>query len=442
MKKISLLLLLLSGILLAIGQVSVPYKFPYQAVVRGADNQLLQNQTVGVRVSVLEGSTSGNAVFVETHSAQTNANGVLSLTIGTGNAQVGNLSSSVHWGTAENFLKVEIDPQGASNYTLSTTQQLVSVPYALYAQSAGNGFSGDYNDLIHKPNVPVLPTNVSYFYNDAQYLTAARLNELMDSLLSPYIQTIDSLNALVNAQAAAINSLVNTMDTLANGGFRCGIYKVTDFDGNEYHTLQLGNQCWMKENLRTTHYSNGMPIPMGSTTDYLNAYCYYPNNQSLNMQTYGLLYNWAAAMNGAATSNSSPSGVQGICPNGWHLPSESEWGDLVSYLQTLTDAVCGSTNTNLAKAVASTTGWVSSTVPCAVGNEPWDNNVSGFSALPSGYYNGNYSAFASTASFWSATEVDNANAYQFGILHDAAQLNMPTTGYGKNNAMSVRCVLN
>jgi len=431
----------LSGILLCMGQEPVPHKFSYQAVVRDASSLLLRNHPVGVRVSILEGSTSGNAVFVETHTQQTDANGVLSLLVGDGNITVGNLMSAVHWGSADNFLKVEIDPAGGSNYTISSVQQLVSVPYALYAQTAGNGFSGNYNDLYNKPNIPVLPDYVSYFNNDAQYLTAARLNAILDSVLSSYVQTIDSMSALLTAQAALISNLENTLDTLENNGFQCGVYKVADFDGNQYNTIQLGNQCWMKENLRTAHYSNGVPIPIGSSANYTYGYRYYPNNQSVNVQTYGLLYNWTAVMNGASSSNSTPSGVQGICPNGWHLPSESEWGDLLNYLVSVEGASCNNNNNYLAKALASTTEWVSSTVSCAVGNESWSNNVSGFSARPAGSYNGIYNAFASSAYFWSSTEVDNVNAYQFSLFSNSAEVNVPTTGYGKNNAMSVRCVL-
>lgn len=440
MKKISVLLIFLYGALLCMGQA--PYKFSFQAVVRNeAGHLLLAGSPVGVRVSLLEDGANGNVVYTETHTATTDANGLLTLQIGGGNAQQGSMLTP-QWASHSYFLRLEMDPTGGTNYTITSVQQLLSVPYALYAKTSGNGFDGNYNDLYNLPTIPSIPSNVSFFYNDAHYLTEVRLNALMDSLLQPYIHTIDSLNALVNAQSAVISNLENTLDTLANGGFRCGIYKVADFDGNEYHTIQLGNQCWMKENLRTAHYSNGMPIPMGSTTDYVNAYRYYPNNQSVNTQTYGLLYNWAAVMNGSMSTTNSPSGVQGICPDGWHLPSESEWGEMLNFMVTVDSAVCGSSNSNIAKAMASTTGWVSSTEPCAVGNEPWDNNVSGFSALPAGSYNGTYNAFASSTYFWTSTEVNSTNAYQFSLFSNSATVNMPATGYGKNNAMSVRCVLN
>lgn len=430
------------GALFCAGQpLSTFQQFSYQAVVRDANSQLLRNQNIGVRISILEGSNSGTAMYVETHNAQTDANGVLALSVGSGNATLGSMSA-VHWGSATNFLKVEIDPAGGNNYSITSAQEMLSVPYALYAHTAGNGFSGNYYDLTHRPNIPVLPGNVSYFNNDAHYLTEVRLNAIMDSLLTPYIQTIDSLNALILAQSALIDNMMNALDTLSHNGFRCGIYTIKDFDGNEYNTLQIGNQCWMKENLRTTHYGNGMPIPVGATTDYVNAYRYFPNNQSSSAMTYGMLYNWAAVMNGASSSNTVPSNVQGICPNGWHLPSKTEWDEMLSFLPNIDSAICGGSTSNLAKALASNNGWVSSSELCAVGNDPWSNNVSGFTAMPAGLYNGVFNAFGTAAYFWTATEVSESNAYQYGLFHNASEINAPMTGYGKNSALSVRCVMN
>ena len=157
-----------------------PEKFTYQAVVRNAGNSLVTNAQVGVRVSVLQGSAQGTPVFVETHSASTNANGLVTLEIGGGNAQTGSFSA-INWADGVFFLKTEIDPNGGSNYSVTTTQQLLSVPYALYAKQAGNGFSGDYNDLVNTPTIPTVPTNVSAFTNDAGYIT-------MDSV--PAIPTV------------------------------------------------------------------------------------------------------------------------------------------------------------------------------------------------------------------------------------------------------------
>ena len=186
---------------------------------------------------------------------------------------------------------------------------------------------------------------------------------------------------------------------------------VTDRDGNTYNTVQIGNQCWMKENLRTTKYANGKDIKQGSTTSYDEAYWYYPNDNSANKTTYGLLYNWAAVMNGATSSSSNPSGVQGICPTGWHVPSDAEWTQLTDYIGKQCQYQCNSSNSNIAKALASTTGWETSTSICAVGNGQENNNATGFGALPAGYCDGSYNNFGYYAYFWSATESGSGLAY-------------------------------
>ena len=118
-----------------------PQKMSYQAVMRDAADNLLANQSVGVQVSVLQGSPTGTAVYVETHSATTNANGLVSLEIGAGSPISGSFSS-ISWGSGSYFLQTETDPTGGTNYTITGTTQLLSVPYALYAETSGSGGSG------------------------------------------------------------------------------------------------------------------------------------------------------------------------------------------------------------------------------------------------------------------------------------------------------------
>lgn len=169
MKKIYCLIVLL---LLCAASVfaQAPEKFNYQAVVRNASNALVTNAPVGVRVSILQGSASGNAVYVETHTASTNANGLLTLEIGGGTVQQGTFAG-IDWANGPFFLKTETDPAGGSNYTVTSTQQLMSVPYALYAGEAANGFSGDYNDLTNKPTIP---QSIGDLTNDAGYTSPHR----------------------------------------------------------------------------------------------------------------------------------------------------------------------------------------------------------------------------------------------------------------------------
>ena len=102
---------------------------------------------------------------------------------------------------------------------------------------------------------------------------------------------------------------------------------ITDYDGNTYHTKEIGNQWWMVNNLKTTHYADGKEITLvESNTDWeaLNAedkaYCYYNNDENNEARTYGALYTWAAAMNAFPSSDNNPNEIQGVCPAGWHLP--------------------------------------------------------------------------------------------------------------------------
>ena len=117
-----------------------PNKMSYQAVIRDASNNLITNTSVGVRVSILQGSSTGTAVYQETHTVTTNINGLVSLEVGAGTVISGTFSS-IAWSSGDFYIKTETDPIGGSSYTISGTSQLLSVPYALYAGSSGTGSS-------------------------------------------------------------------------------------------------------------------------------------------------------------------------------------------------------------------------------------------------------------------------------------------------------------
>ena len=138
MKKITLLFILLfSGILFA----QVPGKMSYQSVIRNTDGTLLTNTNVGIEISILQNSTTGNTVFTESHSGLTNANGLLTLQIGNGNATFRSFSN-IDWAQGPYFIEIGIDPTGGNNYTINGTSELMSVPYALYAANAPQGATG------------------------------------------------------------------------------------------------------------------------------------------------------------------------------------------------------------------------------------------------------------------------------------------------------------
>ena len=219
---------------------------------------------------------------------------------------------------------------------------------------------------------------------------------------------------------------------------------VTDIDGNTYDAVKIGNQVWMASNLRTTRYADGTAIPLGETTSDTDPYRYAPgtyqsNEENMvNVPAYGYQYNWAAVMHGAESSDANPSGVQGICPKGWHVPSDAEWTQLTDYMKTRPEYMSSGNSNYLAKALAATWGWESSSVPDAVGYEPsTTNNATGFSALPAGFY-GNYLYFGLDALFWSSTEDDSSNAWGRSLLYHYAFVGRSLSF--KYDGYSVRCV--
>jgi len=161
MKKIYTLFLALifAGSLMA----QTPQSFKYQAVARDASGDVVADQAVGMQISILQGSTSGTAVYVETFTPTTNEFGLINLNIGAGTLVSGDLTT-IDWSADTYFLKIEMDITGGTTYEEYGTSQLLSVPYALHAKTAANAFSGNYSDLSGAP------TNVSTFTNDAGYL--------------------------------------------------------------------------------------------------------------------------------------------------------------------------------------------------------------------------------------------------------------------------------
>ena len=261
--------------------------------------------------------------------------------------------------------------------------------------------------------------------------------------IGSFIDTLKNLNITTKyyVRAYAINSVgiaygeTESFTTL----WPCGISTVKDYDDNTYNTVQLGNQCWMRENLKTEHYADGTSISQGSSSSTNTPYWYYPNGSSSNKSKYGLIYNWTAVMHGEASSADNPSGVQGICPTGWHVPSDDEWTELTNYVSSQSQYVCGGTSTFIAKALAAKTNWISHSGTCTVGNDLNANNDSGFSGLPAGGYYGSYGNFGSDANWWSSTENSSIDANCIFISYTNAQV-FRVNFYEKYYALSVRCL--
>jgi uncharacterized protein (TIGR02145 family) len=223
-----------------------------------------------------------------------------------------------------------------------------------------------------------------------------------------------------------------------------------DRDGNVYPTVQIGNQCWMGKNLAYLPSVVGPGIG-SNTTAYYYVYGYSGTDVAAakttsNYTTYGVLYNWSAAMNGATSSTANPSGVQGVCPTGWHLPSDAEWEQLEIYLANNGHNYDGSTGydsnprSKIAKAMAATTHWESSSNTGSVGNNLQENNSSGFTALPGGYRgsNGNFYDIGGYGLWWSATEINASNAWYRLLSYNASLVSRNNTN--EELGFSVRCL--
>ncbi len=193
---------------------------------------------------------------------------------------------------------------------------------------------------------------------------------------------------------------------------------VTDIDGNIYHTVKIGDQIWMAENLRVTHYRNGEPIlqvdnPEEWRSLRSGAYCCY-NYYTENAKNFGCLYNWYTVKDN-----------RNIAPTGWHVPSRDEWLGLIDLLGGF--SVAG--------------GHLKET-----GTEHWNvpnigaTNSSGFSARASGYrlVTGRFTGMSNSANYWSSSEVNNDSAWHFVLSSDYSEF--PYSDMLKQMGFSVRCV--
>ncbi|NML69844.1 collagen-like protein [Chryseobacterium sp. RP-3-3] len=204
MKKILLTLGIMLG--LFIGHAQAPEKMSYQAVMRNGTGQLLTNQSIAVKVSVLQGSPVGTLVYSERLTGSTNANGLISMEIGTGTVLSGTFST-INWPSGSYYLKTETDPAGGTNYTIAGTSQLLSVPYAMYAKSAG-GTGGTFA-------IPYTNT-----VNNASTLF---------SLVNDGDGT--SLEGVNNTTSSSIASVRGIVSNVAPGGFSSGIRGINNGTG-------------------------------------------------------------------------------------------------------------------------------------------------------------------------------------------------------------------
>lgn len=194
---------------------------------------------------------------------------------------------------------------------------------------------------------------------------------------------------------------------------------VSDIDGNIYHTVTIGTQQWIVENLKVITYNDGTAIPLVTdnvawSTMTTAGYCWYNNDSPTYKSTYGALYNWFAV------------DTDKLCPTGWHVPTDTEWATLITHLG-------GEVVAGYKLKESGTLHWVSSNTETT--------NESGFTALPGGvrYSSGNFYATIGEVGFWwSSSEDPPTNAFLRFLIHFDGGLGWGSTS--KEAGMSVRCL--
>ena len=200
-----------------------PEKMSYQAVIRGANNALVTNQQVGMQISILQGST---AVYEETQTPTSNTNGLVSLEIGTGTVISGSFTA-IDWSADTYFIKTETDPTGGTNYTITGTSQLLSVPYALYATTSGdagavaaNTAKVGYTDELVSANTDVAANTAKVGYTDE--LVSANTDVAANTAKVGYTDELVSANTDVAANTAKTGITSDQSDAIVANTAKVG----------------------------------------------------------------------------------------------------------------------------------------------------------------------------------------------------------------------------
>ena len=295
MKKFSPLVMFLICSYVAFAQT--PEKMSYQAIVRDASNTLLVDKLVGIQVSILQNSETGSEVYVETHSVVTNMNGLVALEIGTGVTSYD--FSSIDWTNGPYFVKVETDPNGADNYSISGVSQLMSVPFALYAKASGNGITSDQSDAIVANTAK---TGITSDQADAIVANTAKTGITSDQADAIVANTAKT--GITSDQADAI--VANTAKiSLPSGGNEGDVLKIVS-----------GEYAWVGE---TTYQINTFYSELGGYVIDINSDGTHGVVVAMQDQGFGNWYDSTNKINDPANHDSD-----GAKFRDWRLPSKRE----------------------------------------------------------------------------------------------------------------------
>ncbi len=448
----------------------VPQSFRYQAIAKNSEGEVIGNKNLSFQVSVLVDSVNGVAVYSEIHNVVSNQSGMVNLNIGAGTVIAGDFTT-INWSDHYCYLKTEMDTAGGSNYQFMGTSQLLSVPYSLTANRTRSIIVVD--SVSDRDNIvsPLIGEFVFVLENNGLYLwrgdywksfsgcapMPSVANAGKDTVLYGTLneQFTIQLNgnipeygtgawSIVSGDGGLIVSL-NDPKSNFNGiignqyvvGWRiktvcdftydeksvltfedCGL--LTDSrDGKTYHTVKIDTMCWMAENLNIGTRIDGSVEQVENSI--IEKYCY--DDSETNCDVYGGLYQWDEVM-----QYDTILGTQGICPAGWHIPTNVDWENLSSN----------------AGGNGVTGGKIKE-----IGYEHWSppnsgaTNSYGFSALPGGnrYYNsGAFFSRDISASFWTSSKASVTNSWRRSIQYD--NIILYQSSYDMNYGFSLRCMKN
>jgi microcystin-dependent protein len=272
MKKIAFIFsIFVYGIIL--GQV--PQKLSYQAVIRDASNNIVSNQSVGIRISILQGTPTGTLVYMETHNPMTNKDGLVSIEISGGTVVSGSFSA-IDWSKTPYFLFTEVDPTGGVSYSIFSTTELMSVPYALFAEKSRNPGPAGPQGVQGPAGVNGAGVNNAQVINDSLKVTLTNGNIIN----AGYVKGAKGDTGISITNVQIIN------DSL----------KVTLSSGNILNAGKISNSI----------SSGSSNMPIGSIITYAGiippsgwAFC---NGDTLNRNTYSSLFSIIGTIYGSGDS--------------------------------------------------------------------------------------------------------------------------------------------
>jgi uncharacterized protein (TIGR02145 family) len=297
--------------------------------------------------------------------------------------------------------------------TLHSIDPCVGVNITVTIQQISNPTNGQSNGSI---TVSASPSGIYTFSKDGVgFQNSGSFSGLAEGT---YTITAKNQNGCIGSAIIVLSNISNTCNTNAlNNNLTYG--SMTDQDGNEYKTIQIGSQTWMAENLKVRRYRNGDLIPLSTSnadwaTRISGATCWQNNDSTTNDCAHGKIYNWFAVTDS-----------RNLCPTGWHVPSDTEFNTLSDYL--------GGNTIAGGKLKSISTVWLNPNTDAI--------NSSGFSGMPSGsrvFNSGAFSAIGGQGYYWSSTNYISNLSYYYALLFNNSEFVKDFVD--KKYGFSVRCI--